>query len=85
MNHRCFCDEKCHLFSECCIDRAVLQDTPNSADEDGLEEHIVKGGRISQDKFNDAFEVFGIPRDRWGCRKLVVTMKQTLPVEKARL
>ena len=90
MVRRCFCDEECHLFGECCIDRAVRNDTTRSENGDGPTDHLLQDDGLSQDnltsdvrgEIQETTEVLGIPRDRWGCVNLVITKPPDLPTKK---
>jgi hypothetical protein len=90
---RCFCDADCHLFGECCIDRALYADIPGSVDNEGAAGNVKD--QFSGDKFRnrpnvigeikEIAEVFGIPRDRWGCQDFIVTTTPILPVKRVRI
>jgi hypothetical protein len=76
------------------VDRALHVDTPSFADSDRSAGVTVTDEEHSRDKSGDTSdvrgeirentEVFGIPRDRWGCQNLQVTTSPVLPVKRVR-
>ena len=68
----------------------MRKDTPRSANGDGPADHLLQDEGLSQDKLTsdvrgeiqETTEVLGIPRDRWGCQKLVITNHPYLPTTK---
>jgi hypothetical protein len=77
------------------VDRAVLKDAPRPADNHSSTGVAVKHEEHSQDEFSDksdvrgevreTTEVFGIPRDRWGCQNLAVNTSTALPSQRVRV
>ena len=65
----------------------MRKDTPRSANGDGPTDHLLQNEGLSQDKLTsdvkgeiqETTEVLGIPRDRWGCQNLVITLPLDLP------
>jgi hypothetical protein len=66
---------------------------PSSADNEGAAGNVKD--QFSKDKFSnrsnvigeikETVEVLGIPRDRWGCQKFVVTTTLSLPSNRVRI
>jgi hypothetical protein len=67
----------------------VLKDTPRSANGDGPADHLLQEEGLSQDELRsdvrgeirETTEVLGIPRDRWGCQNLTITVPTDLPTK----
>jgi len=65
----------------------VRRDTPRFANGDGPTDHLLQDEGLSQDKLTsdvrgeiqETTEVLGIPRDRWGCQNLSITVPPDLP------
>lgn len=66
----------------------MRKETPHPASGDGPTDHL-QDEDLSQDKLKsdvrgeiqETTEVLGIPRDRWGCQKLVITTQHVLPTK----
>jgi hypothetical protein len=75
------------------VDRALHAGIPSSADNEGAAGNVKD--QFSKDKLSnrsnvigvikETAEVLGIPRDRWGCQKFVVTTDLSLPTNRVRI
>jgi len=68
----------------------VRKDTPRSTNGDGPTDHLLEDEGLSRDnltsdvrgEIQETAKVLGIPRDRWGCRNLVITKPSDLPTKR---
>lgn len=64
----------------------MRKDSPISANGDGpTEDEDLSQDKLTSDvggEIQETTEVLGIPRDRWGCQKLVITDRLNLPTKK---